>query len=179
MYYKQVIHTNENGEVINENTFQYKGTFDEEEGYLFWNRKNAVKSFEGVEYPESMNDMEVGRLARLSKKIWAKTNMLGYRGNGGVKAYDDEGISKVLGVQIRQGRAFIKKMMDLGIMAKVVIETDGSKKEFQYYLNPIYFFSSNRIPLNLYLIFKDQLDTVIDDWVKESYNIKKDEEQCP
>jgi uncharacterized secreted protein with C-terminal beta-propeller domain len=59
-------------------------------------------------------------------------------------------------------------MIRLGVLARVTINTD-QRKEAQLYVNPIYFFSSNRIPLSLYLIFHRQLDQYLPGWVKEEY----------
>lgn len=174
MYKKTVIY-NDNGEIVNDKTLRYKNKFDEEEGYLFWNQRNFVKTFSDVEYPKEMNDIEIGRMARLSKKVWSNTNMLGYRGNGGIRPYDINCIGQIIGIQQRQAERFISKMIKLGIMAKVSIKVEG-KTEVQYYLNPIYFFSSNRIPLNLYLIFRKQLDEVLPKWVKESYDTQVHED---
>lgn len=142
--------------------------FDEEKGYLFWARKSFSKSFHDVDFPEEMNDLEIGRMARLAKRIWSNTNMLGYRGNGGVRPYSIEMIADILKMKQRQAYRFIEKMVKLGVMARVKVDTGGNK-ETHLYVNPIYFSSTNRIPLNLYLIFRRQLDEVFPDWVKEKY----------
>lgn len=166
---KQVRYINtETGEVFGEKNHFFPAAFDEEKGYLFWVRKNSCRSFHDVEFPPEMTDIDIGRMTRLSKKVWSNTNMLGYRGNGGIKPYDIEKIAEVLRLKPRQTRNFISKMIKLGVMAKVKVEV-GGKKETHYYLNPIYFFSGNRIPLNLYLIFREQLDAVLPEWVKEKF----------
>ncbi len=41
--------------------------------------------------------------------------------------------------------------------------------ENSLYVNPIYFCSTNRIPLNLYLIFQKHFDEVMPAWVVERY----------
>ena len=56
----------------------------------------------------------------------------------------------------------------LDYVNKVNVDT-GGHKEVHFYVNPIYFFSSNRIPLNLYLIFRKELDKVLPSWVKAKY----------
>lgn len=143
--------------------------FDEEKGYLFWARKKAAKTFADVTFPQGMNDLEIGRMVRLSKRIWGKTNMLGYRGNGGVRPYNIDQIGEVIGLKSRQTHAFVTKMLKLGILARVVVECEGVK-ETQFYVSPIYFFSGNRIPLNLYLIFREQLDAILPEWVKQRFD---------
>lgn len=156
------------GEKLKETEKQFAPAFDEEKGYLFWARKSFSKSFADVDFPDEMNDLEIGRMARLAKRIWSNTNMLGYRGNGGVKAYSVDSMADILKMKPRQAYRFIEKMIGLGVLARVTINTD-QRKEAQLYVNPIYFFSSNRIPLSLYLIFHRQLDQYLPGWVKEEY----------
>ncbi len=156
------------GEVHVCQTHPMAAAFHEEKGYLFWARKSFAKSYLDIDYPEDTTMKERGQLATLSKKIWSNTNMLGYRGNGGVRPYNTDQIAEIIRLKPYQARAFVRKMIKLGIMARVIVETE-KQKEIQYYFNPIYFFSNNRIPLNLYLIFKKQLDKYIEGWVQMEY----------
>lgn len=165
---KQTRLINSNGEVIKNKVHHIAAAFDEEKGYLFWARKSHAKSFLDTPYPPGMTHTEIGRIAVLAKKIWSNTNMLGYRGNGGVKPYDVEQIGKIIELGPRQAARFIDKMIKVGMMARVRVDS-GGKKETQYYINPIFYFSGNRISLNLYLIFKEQLDRVLPEWVKVEY----------
>ncbi|MFA4834923.1 MAG: hypothetical protein WC749_02460 [Dehalococcoidia bacterium] len=157
MIKKTVIYDENTGEKISEKQRYFPPAFDEEKGYLFWPRKNFCRSFHDVEFPSELNDLEIGRMARLAKRIWSNTNMLGYRGNGGVRPHTIDTISEILGMQPRQAYRFIEKMIRLGVLARVKIETEA-RKETHLYVNPMYFFSSNRIPLNLYLLFRHSLD---------------------
>lgn len=172
MNYKTITIMNEDGEVINDKTIKYKGRFDNKEGYAFWSGKNFVKCFSDVEYPKELTDSEIGKLARLSKKIYSNTNMLGYRGNGSnPKPYTDKNISEILGLQLRQGRKFLNKMIKLGIMTKFI-----SKESIEYYFSPVYFFSANRINIDMYSKCQEPLDKVLNDWVKERYQLLQREE---
>jgi hypothetical protein len=164
------------GEIYGEKVRHIAVAFDEEKGYLFWARKSFAKSFLDVDFPEEMTMVDRGRMATLAKKIWSNTNMLGYRGNGGVRPYDVKKIGEVIGLRPYQAGQFVRKMIRLGIMARVNVEV-GGKKETHFYINPIYFFSSNRIPLNLYLIFRRQLDEVLPDWVKRKYMEQEEREK--
>lgn len=158
----------ETGEVYSRKRRFVDVQFDEEKGYLFWNRRSHVKTFNHVDFPAEMSFADIGRMAKLAKRVWRDTNMLAYRSDGGVKPYDVERIAEVIGLGPRQAYRFIAKMINLGIMAKVKVEV-GGKKEIHYYLNPIHFCSSNRINLNLYLLFRDQLDQVLPEWVKQKF----------
>lgn len=156
------------GEIVAQKQQGVGKRFDPEKGYLFRNQAGGFSQFYDVPFPEGMTDIEIGKMTRLAQKIWGKTNMLGYRGNGGVKPYDITGISNVINLKERQTYNFINKMVDLGIMARVKIEIAG-KTDYQYYVNPLYYNSSNRIPLNLYLLFREQLDPYIPSWAKKLF----------
>ena len=162
--------------VVNEKTGEVHSTkiqhiaaaFHEDRGYLFWARKSFAKSFSDVDFPAKMTMKERGQMATLAKHMWSGANMLGYRGNGGTRPYSVEQIGEIVRLKPYQGRVFVRKMIRLGVMARVEIKVEG-RQETQFYLNPVYFFSSNRIPLNLYLIFRWQLDAVLPDWVKQEF----------
>ena len=156
------------GVVEKENIQHIAAAFNDEKGYLFWARKNFAKSFVDVDFPKSMTMKERGQMATLAKKMWSTTNMLGYRGNGGVKAYNGIQIGSIVGLKAYQAKSFMRKMIKVSMIAKVTVMT-GDERVTQYYINPIYFFGSNRIPLNLYLIFKTQLDQVLPVWVLNKY----------
>jgi len=158
----------ETGEVLKKNVHPIAPVFDEEKGYLFWPRKSFAKSFIDIDFPAEMSFKEIGQMTTLAKTMCPKTNMLGYRGNGGARPYNIDKIGAVIGLKPSQSYSFVRKMIRLGIMAEVKIKT-GGKVEVQYYVNPIYFFSGNRINLNLYLIFHRQLDAHLPGWVKQKY----------
>lgn len=60
------------------------------------------------------------------------------------------------------------KMTDLGLVANVKVKV-GGVVETQWYINPIYFFSANRLPLNLYVIFRKQMNAVLPQWVIDRF----------
>ncbi len=156
------------GEVLGKNVHPIAPVFDEEKGYLFWPRKSFAKSFLDIDFPKELSFKEIGQLTTLAKKMCPKTNMLGYRGNGGTRPYNIDKIGAVIGLKSSQSYSFVRKMIRLGVIAEVKIKT-GETIETQYYINPIYFFSGNRISLNLYLIFHRQLDRHLPEWVKMKY----------
>jgi len=166
---KTVTYTDEySGEIVNRKQYGVGKRFDPEKGYLFRNQAGGFSQLYDVPFPDDMTDIEIGRMTRLAKKMWGNTNMLGYRGNGGIKPHDIASIGKVINLEQRQTYNFINKMINLGIIAKVKIESKG-QIDYQYYVNPLYYNSSNRIPLNLYLLFRKQLDPYIPSWAKKLY----------
>ena len=152
-----------------------KGLNFTSDGYLFWINKSyvgmlnqegsMVKYFTGIPLPEETSFSDIGRLIFLVGHLLEDTNnMLAYRENDRIYPMTTIQISEVTKLKSHQSSAFIRRMIQHGIIAKNIVEIKG-KKETQYYINPIYFFSGNRISLNLYLIFRKQLDVHIPGWV--------------
>lgn len=156
------------GEVVKEGVTHFPAYFDEEKGYLLWPRKNFAKQFADIDFPKDMSMLDRGRMATLAKRIWSNTNMLGYRSHGQLRPYDVDGIGEAIELSPRYAREWVDKMVDLGVLARVDVTLCGNT-ETQYYVNPIYFCSSTRIPLNLYLIFRKSLDLHLPAWVKARY----------
>lgn len=142
--------------------------FDEEKGYLLWPRKNFAKSYQTIDFPKELNWAERGRLATLAKKIWSNTNMLGYRGNGGIRPYDIKQIGEIIGLKERAAGRFMRKMELLKIIKQIPVKF-GERTEIQYYFNPVYYFSNSRLSFNLYLLFREELDVFVPDWVKKEF----------
>ena len=157
----------ETGEILKDSRFDLI-YWDEEKGYLFWNKKSSVKIFDDIELPKGLNKTEIANMYLLSRKMYHNTNMLAFRSNGALKPMGIKEISKAIGLKERQATAFINKMRKLGILAKATIEI-ASKKETHYYINPIYFFNCKWLPLNLYLLFKDDLDKYIPENIKARF----------
>ncbi len=135
-------------------------------GCTFWEHKPSVKMFACVPYPDELNDRDIGRLVTLSKKIWADTNAIG----APLEPFDVDRTGEVVRLKRRSVGEWLNKMIGLGIIAR-----DGANV---YYFNPMYFASSNRLSLNLYLLFRKQLDRVLPDWVKDRFaELKVKQEQ--
>jgi len=165
---KRTVIDRDSGAVISQKVSNFN-LFDERKGYLFWKNRQCVKTYPGIEYPDGVTERDELILARLTRYIYSNTNMLAYRGNGNViKPMDTEYIAKATAQTHRNAANFMKRMLALGVIAKVTVHCED-EKEIQYYINPIYYFSGNRLPLNLYLLFRTQLDRYLPDWVKEKF----------
>jgi len=176
MYHKQTIVSNDYGEMISNKSVTYKGRFDVESGYLFWAQRNFVKSFPDVDLPAEISDDERGKLDKLSHKVFESTNMLAYRGHDGITPFGLKDIGETLKLGERQTRRFVDKMLQLGIMARVFVDCKG-KRIMQFYLNPMYYFSSTRLSLNLYLLFQDQLNEVLPRYVIANFKTMKQQKE--
>lgn len=147
----------------------FPARFDEEKGYLWKPQKSSARMFNDVPFPKKMSMIDRGRMATLAKHIWSKTNMLGYKGHGGIRPYSVEQLGKLIDLNVEQTERFLKRMYALEMIKPIQVPF-GERIEIQYYVNPLYFFSNNRLSLNLYLLFREELDKHLPDWVKEEFS---------
>lgn len=151
------------GDVLRQTTKSVGSQFDAN-GYLFWNRKNNSRIFHDMPLPYDLTDSELGKITKLAHCLDPSSNMLVKRTNQGIRGMSADDVGKKLGLKERQQRTFLNKMIRLGVMAKARIITEGNRYIY-YYMNPMYYHSSSRISVGLYLIFKEQLDKVLQPWV--------------
>lgn len=170
---QEIVRTNidsKTGEVLGQTkqVRHFDAKFNPNRGYLWWNQKGGSKSFFNVPYPQDMSMIDRGRLATLSKCIWGDTNCLGYRGHGGFRPYDVEQIGKLINLSAEQAERFLARMKKMGVI-KPIFVTFEKRDEIQYYINPLYYFSSKYLSSNLYALFHEELEEHIPDWVKEEF----------
>lgn len=165
---KETLYYDDEKNLVNKRKQYVENRFDEEKGYLFWNQKHGVKQFSDVPFPSDMTDAEIGKITKLAKCIYKDSNMLAYRGNGGIKPHNIKTIARELKITERQAERFLKKMIDLEVMAKGKFEIGGAV-EVHYYISPVYFFSGKRINNTLYVLFRNQLDTVLPAWARARF----------
>ena len=155
------------GEVCKQREQRYEPTLTEE-GYKVPGHKAGAKIFEGVAFPESMTHAEIGKMTILAKNMIPISNMLGYRSKGCILSYTEAHITAMVGLSPKRGRQFIQKMIDLGVMQRVIRQYDD-QEYIEFYINPAYFFAGKRISLNLYLLFREHLDPLLPSWVKQEF----------
>ena len=168
--YKRVTTIDEDGVIINTKYFKYT-IFDNEKGYLFKNRSYYFKGFKvDNRLSDKVSDFsDIGRLHVLAENTYADTNMIAYYKN---KKYYPAGIkeiSEMIRLCERNTKDFVKRMIDLGIMAKAIVNSN-EQIDVQYYLNPLYFLSSKYLSPGLYMLFKKQLDEHLPQWVINKFN---------
>ena len=156
------------GEVKNKK-IKKKVYFDEQQGYLFFSQKNGARTFEGIDLPEDLSDGEIAKVYRLSRKIYKNSNMLAYRTGNNIRAMEIKHIAKVVNMSDRCCTIFVNKMIRKRILAKAIVEI-GNVRQIQFYMNPIYFFNGKWLSLNLYLLYKSDLDFLLPEWVKLKFN---------
>lgn len=166
---REVRITDEKGNTVSEKRTKFPDRFDEEKGYLFWNQTSFVKTFQDASLSDSITKIDMANLYLLSKKIYSNTNMIGHRSNGGIRPLSIEQMADVIKDTKRHAVTFLNRMIKERIIAKIDIYL-GKDVVTQYYFNPIYFFSSNRLSLNLYLLFQQDLDPLLSQYVRQKFN---------
>jgi len=152
------------GNIIDEKERGLYNPFNPERGYNFKYKSFSIKSYLDIPLPDKFTDSELGKIFRLSRYIYANSNMLGKRSGSYIKPYKQEDILRVLKLKDRQGRAFIRKVIEHKIIRKLEF-TEQGKRHVQFYFNPIYFFSGTYLNLNLFLLFQDELNNHLPPWV--------------
>lgn len=168
--YKRITTIDEDGVILNTKDFKYT-IFDDEKGYLFKNRSYYFKGFKvDNRLSDKVSDFaDIGRLHVLAENTYADTNMIAYYKN---KKYYPAGIkeiSEMIRLCERNTKDFVKRMIDLGIMAKAIVNSN-EQIDVQYYLNPLYFLSSKYLSPGLYMLFRKQLDEHLPQWVINKFN---------
>ena len=142
-----------------------------DDGYIF--RSNATSVRFSVNLPlddivDNIND-ELA-VYRLAKKMYKKdTNMICYHKNHKVYPADVKQISEYIGRVEWRTKEFLKSMVEKGVIAKASIEVEAEKFTC-YYINPMYFLNGTRIPHNLYILFRTQLDKRLPGYAIRYYN---------
>ena len=158
---------NADGEVFSEKEIKMPDRFNED-GYLIPYNKRGSKMFADVPFPERMNDAEIGKTARLAKLMVSTSNMLGYRTRTGIMPYTEKELIDLVGLSSYRGKEYISKMINVGMMQrnKRII---GEVESEEFYLNPAYFFAGKRLSLNLYLLFRENLDPILSQWARSEF----------
>lgn len=148
------------GEIVKENINVFSDPFNDE-GYRFPSHKRGARLFADVKFPIEMSFSDKGRMVELSKLMIRKSNMLGYRQSGRIEAYTASEIVELVELSEERGRQFIVKMLHLHVLQRV--EVNGKP---QYYINPAYFMANGqRLTLDLFLLFRDELTPLLPAWV--------------
>jgi len=160
----------DSGEVIWQHeqvqTYRY---FDEEKGYLFKLNQESIKTFPGCGLPEDLTESETARLYRLSLTMHKGSNLLCYRSGNVTKAMNTAKIAGYLRLSIRRTLLFLQHMIQRRIIGRVKVKI-GNSQETQYYLNPLYFFCGKWLNVNLYFLFRRDLDRVLPKWVIQKFS---------
>ncbi len=157
----------ETGEIFRSKR-QVFSEWDEEKGYMYRYREVAIRSFAGERFPEGLSVTDIGRLCILSKHTSVTMNILAKKTRAGYRPMTATEIGEVIGLGERQSYAFLKNMIQLGMIAKVKVEMEGNIHT-KYYLNPVYFIRGKYIDTALYFLFQESLDKHLPDAVRRRF----------
>jgi predicted transcriptional regulator len=105
----------------------------------------------------------------LAESLYKDTNMIYYKRNKKYYPADIDDIATIIGLNQRNAKDFISRMMQLGIIAKVIVNSQESI-QIQYYVNPLYFNTAKYLSPSLYMLFYKQLNKHLPDWVIAKYH---------
>jgi hypothetical protein len=168
MIKKQQIIDSKN-KVISEGSRQFK-IWDEDKGYLFEAKNHFVKSFSSRKLSEFItNKSDYANLHILAENIFKDTNMIAVKTKNIARPASIEEIGKVIGLCERRAKQFIERMMQKGLIAKSIINTE-ERIETHYYLNPLFFMSSKYLSPYLFMMFREQLKPYLKGWAWNTLN---------
>lgn len=158
--YKETRYINSDGVQMNSSVEHFTEAMNED-GYRFPSHKLGARLFDGVDFPDSMSDGDIGKMTRLSKLMVGKTNILGYRKSRVIEGYTANDLCEIVKLSPKRGMAFIRSMIKLRVMKKI--------DDF-YYINPAYFMSmGQRLSLELFIHFQEELTPILPTWVVDDF----------
>jgi predicted DNA-binding transcriptional regulator len=161
---KEIKYTNAASGEIYSHKSRVDMQFDEQDGYLFWSRKQHVKTFTDRKLPGEFTWAEKGRLSELKHYMLKKDQLLVYRSGNVLKPIAIHDVARLFDMSDRQAKALIAKSKKHSIIKE--LEIDGVA---YYAYNPIYALKSKRISLMVYLIFQNELKKELPPWVVKRF----------
>ena len=143
---------------------QYVDTQFSEDGYLFWCKRNSVKTFIDTPLPNTFTWAERGRLTELQHYMLKDNQLIVYRSHGGIKAITISDMCRIFDMSSRQCKALIIKAKQYNVIKEVSI--DGSKY-FAY--SPIYGFKGKRLSTIVFIMFQNELISIMPAWVVKRF----------
>ena len=136
--------------------------FDPDEGYSYFLGAHAVRSFPGGwELPADLTPTECGYMYRCSMLLQPGTNMLVKHHKNYDRPLTVKALAKELGLSEKQCQRFIRRMEE----KRIVKRQDG-----YIYVSPIFFIRGRLLKWHLYMLFSDDLDAFLPQWVIDRFN---------
>ena len=132
----------------------------EEQGYKFWLCRSPVRCFTGNALPNTLTASEKGHVYECAMLMETGTNMVVHRVDGVWKPLPVGQLATRLRLSETQCYRFVKRMVDLRIMAR---------EQGRLYLSPIYFFRGTHLRPHLFFLFEEDLSSVLPSWVVDRY----------
>lgn len=138
--------------------------FDYEKGFLFWVKRNSLRTFIDEPIPSAFSLLDKGRLTELRQYIIKDSQRLGYKSNGIIKPLTIQKLSRIIQASERQTRAFLKKCKRYSLI-KEILADDVT----WYVFNPIYGIRSKRLTIDTYIMFQEELRHRLPEWAVNKF----------
>lgn len=160
---KTVVYTNlQTGESLEKKSLI--DTQFNDNGYLFRSNSQSIKSFFDIPLPAELSWSEKGRLMELRHYILRDNQLLVYRSHGMIKPLDIQEISRILQTSERQSKSLLERAAQYGVIREIQF---NGLRYFMY--NPIYAFKGKRLSITVYIVFQDELKTLLPPWVVSKF----------
>jgi hypothetical protein len=164
-FYKQERVITADGEPVGDaKVRKFYSPFKSGKGYNFKYKSAAIKTYLGIELPKCFTDNECGKMYRLSKKIYSNSNLLAKRVNDEIRPLTKDDITTIVGVHRTNFGKLWNKMLQNKILKPIKING-----EEYYCFNPLYYNSTQYMPLYLFIAFQDELKEHLPEWVVKRY----------
>ena len=154
------------GEILSRQEKIIPDYFNPDNGYRLFARSKSVRTMPIVDFPKELSRIDMGHLLFLTRSMWANTGCIGLLKARKFKPYNDVELYNYIGFTFdRKGREWLKKMVKLSMLRSIDINLPNGSQERQWYINPVYF-CPMFINRQTYLIWKDQIEKFVPDYVK-------------
>lgn len=160
---------NSTGEVIGSVARELPDYFDADTGYRMLPRTKNLRVFPSIPFPDGLTRNDLGHLFFLSRSIWANTGALGKLVPRSFRPFDDDALIEHVGFSSqRRGRKWLARMVGLSMLRSIDVNLPDGGTERQWYINPVYF-CPMFITRQAYLIWRDQIDCLLPEYVKRLF----------
>lgn len=166
-FIKNVRSITEDGELTQNDYFEFYDPFKDGVGYNFKYRSAFVKSYLGISLPcgeKGFTDIELGRIYRISRLMYSDSNLLARRSNSLIVPVTRDEIQLMLKMHRTKFVPFWKKVLEYRILKSIPL--DG---EDFFCMNPLYYNSTTYMPIYVYLAFQTDVKSQVPGWVVEKY----------
>ena len=132
-------------------------------GYIMKYNNDYIKFFLDKGLPAECSLVDCGKFYKIIQYIIGENQLLGYRSDK-IKPLTTKKMSEIFGCQERNTQMFIKKMKKYKVIKEVSIN------DVKWYaVNPLYALKSKYLTITTFIIFQDELMSVLPKWVINNF----------
>jgi len=159
------------GEVQSEKSTTYypKLWSDKKEGGIIMPRNHHKKIYSNIKLSSVIkNNGDLLKTYMLTECIVKDTNRIGHCVGRRPRFADERDIAEMLGITEKKAREYINRMIKARVIGKQVTTT-GDITLVCFIFNPIYVNAGKFVPLDIYVLFREDIDQHIPLWMKAKY----------